>query len=80
MAFLEGTVDCEIASIAAVRIWQSTHILSEGPKNSSPSFWRVWCLALLPLNFVQVCPRVGDGHLLVSPHPIPVTHAILIVK
>ena len=52
----------------------------EGPKNSSPSFWRVWCLALLPLNCVQVCPRVGDSHLLVSPHPIPVTHAILIVK
>ena len=57
---------------------RSTHIPSEGSKNSSVSFWRVWCPALLPLNFVQGCPREADSHLLVSSRPIPVTHAILI--
>ena len=73
-----GSFNCEIASKGAIPFWKSTHIPSRGSKNSSMSFWRVRCLALLALNFVQGCPREGDSHLLVSSRPTPVTHAILI--
>ena len=77
MAFW-GSFNCEIASKGAIPFWKSTHIPSRGSKNSSMSFWRVRCLALLALNFVQGCPRECDSHLLVSSRPTPVTHAILI--